>query len=55
MKILPLKLDDFGATSCVGEAVANNYSTLLYANEAARIVKWCDFRLMFTVLGLFCD
>lgn len=29
-----------GLPPCVGESVANNYSTLLYASEAARIVRW---------------
>ena len=29
-----------GLPPCVGESVANNYSTVLYANEAARIVRW---------------
>jgi arylsulfatase B len=29
-----------GLPPCVGESVGNNYSTLLYANEAARIVHW---------------
>ena len=29
-----------GLPPCVGESVANNYSTLLYASEAGRIVRW---------------
>jgi hypothetical protein len=29
-----------GLPSCVGASVANNYSTLLYAHEAERIVRW---------------
>ena len=29
-----------GLPPCVGASVANNYSTLLYADEAARIVRW---------------
>lgn len=29
-----------GLPPCVGESVANNYSTLLYASEAARIARW---------------